>query len=778
MGRLLRRFRPPGGWALLLFLLTAILSPVATLAEMDWDLNLAVLTSLALGAVFLGLGLARSRLKPWKGIAMGFASGLLAVAALLGRILPPLNLLWSEISHSIAWYRSLQAGIPRWPLPGFSTLLALGQRVREFSLRIDWWRQTFATGGAAQDPLILNIILALLIWASAFFAAWQIYRRRAALVGLLPSGLLVATLAFFSDPIAVFYLLLYLLSTLCLVAACHLWSDTERWERAGTDYPGGLGLELTLALSPWLLAIMLLAALFPVIRPRQISDAFWRLADEPWSRLVTFSERVVGPLEGSSPRGGGSGMAGAMPNAHLLGAVPELLESPVFYVKTNDQPPAILDQGESAGTGPRRYWRAATYDLYTSKGWETSPLEGRSLPPGSRLSPTGDRVVTDNQVDTDYLVQSFVLMATETNLLYAANTPLQIDQATETWWRTGDDLAWLTSDARQYTVVSHTPQPTMTDLRTARARLPGALSERYLALPEALPQRVRDLTDQIIAGANTDWERAYRLESFLRTYPYTLDVPEPPKNRDVVDYFLFELQEGYCDYYATAMAVMARAAGLPARLASGYAQGTYSPDDRQWIVTGKDAHSWVEIFFEGIGWVEFEPTAGQPSLVRPGSERLAIVPAPPLPARSARPPMLFGAVLLAAGMLTLLALITFLWFGSRRSEPSSPRTLIHDRYARLTRWGTRLGAPLHDGQTPQEFGRALASALQARGHKARWVRLQRSAEQASPEVRALTEAFTRAQYSAESIPERQGWQIHDLWLRLRRRLRLLWLSRR
>ena len=79
----------------------------------------------------------------------------------------------------------------------------------------------------------------------------------------------------------------------------------------------------------------------------------------------------------------------------------------------------------------------------------------------------------------------------------------------------------------------------------------------------------------------------------------------------MADYFLFDLKTGYCDYYATSMIVMARAVGLPARLVIGYANGDYDPVKAEYVIREADAHSWVEVYFAGAGWVEFEPTASE-----------------------------------------------------------------------------------------------------------------------------------------------------------------------
>ena len=80
---------------------------------------------------------------------------------------------------------------------------------------------------------------------------------------------------------------------------------------------------------------------------------------------------------------------------------------------------------------------------------------------------------------------------------------------------------------------------------------------------------------------------------------------------------MFDLKQGYCDYYATAMAMMLRSVGVPARAVSGYAEGIYDPEAGLYFVTERDAHTWVEVFFPEYGWIEFEPTAGESPLDRP-----------------------------------------------------------------------------------------------------------------------------------------------------------------
>jgi transglutaminase-like putative cysteine protease len=419
----------------------------------------------------------------------------------------------------------------------------------------------------------------------------------------------------------------------------------------------------------------------------------------------------------------------------------------------------------------RRYWRSQTFDLYTGLGWTQSALQSQAVPAGQALESTPP--------PGQDLFQQFERVKPDGPWIYAANAPYRVNQPVQAWWRASGDLARLTGDANLYTVLSRPPAPSPTALRSASplaASLPAEVAERYLALPDTVPERVSDLAHAITHGAPTGYDQARALEQYLRNYPYNLDLPPPPADRDVVDYFLFEGQEGYCDYYASAMVVLARAVGLPARLATGYVQGTYDYDGRRWAVTEKDAHSWVEVYFQGIGWVEFEPTAVQPLPPRPGEEALALLQVPPLPARPARgwPQVPWGLVGLACVLGLLLAYVVWLWRPHPAPAAADP---IRERQARLLRWGARLGTPLRDGQTAHEYCRSLAEVVQTLGLDSRLRPVQRAGTLAPAEIERLGQAFVRAQYSRERVSAHEAEQIHHLWLSLRRHLCWLALAR-
>ena len=126
-------------------------------------------------------------------------------------------------------------------------------------------------------------------------------------------------------------------------------------------------------------------------------------------------------------------------------------------------------------------------------------------------------------------------------------------------------------------------------------------AQRYLQLPDTVPQRVKDLAARLTQGATSPYDKALRLQEYLRvTYPYKLDVPAPPPDRDVADYFLFDAPGGFCSYYATAMAVMLRSQGVPARVVAGFATGEYDGLLRKYRVPAKAAHAWVEVYFPDL----------------------------------------------------------------------------------------------------------------------------------------------------------------------------------
>jgi hypothetical protein len=161
-----------------------------------------------------------------------------------------------------------------------------------------------------------------------------------------------------------------------------------------------------------------------------------------------------------------------------------------------------------------------------------------------------------------------------------------------------------------YSVVSAVPAAPPRTLAAASGPDPDRLTERYTQVPASTPDRVRERAAAITDPAGNRYEATRRIEQWLESNKeYSLDVERPAG--DVADSFIFEMEAGYCTYYATSMAVMLRTQGVPARVTVGYTTGQQVADDR-YVVRGYDSHAWVEVYFPETGWVRFDPTPAGP----------------------------------------------------------------------------------------------------------------------------------------------------------------------
>ena len=239
-------------------------------------------------------------------------------------------------------------------------------------------------------------------------------------------------------------------------------------------------------------------------------------------------------------------------------------------------------------------------------------------------------------------------------------------------------------------------------------------------------------------------------------------MPEPPDDViDIADYFLFELQRGYCDYYATAFIVLARAVGIPARFATGYAVGYWNPNEAAFIVTESEAHSWPEVYFPDYGWIPFEPTAGRPELARVGPNLPAggsglVAPTVPAATETERTAfqwnwqMLFWLLPLGALLWGLWRLLAY--YHQQREEP----------WNALLRWGQRVGRPLQTGETVLEYGNGLAEHILARQ-----TQTQDVGRLVAREVTALSGEVNALRYGTATGRSRAESALRARWHRLR-----------
>ncbi|MBN1259460.1 MAG: transglutaminase domain-containing protein, partial [Anaerolineae bacterium] len=460
---------------------------------------------------------------------------------------------------------------------------------------------------------------------------------------------------------------------------------------------------------------------------------------------------------------------GGLPRRHLLGTGPELSRRVVMLIRTNEYAPMPqLPPGEEA---PRYYWRGATYDNYTGRGWNTTSYSTVEYEPGGRSH------VSELPFHRSIRQEVEVIGATG-NLAHVAGQLVATDRAYKVAWRSSGDAFAATLVAKTYRADSLVAMATEDQLREARINYPPWILDRYMDLPETVPERVLALARDLTATAPTAYDRAVAIETYLReNFPYTLDVEPPPIHRDVADFFLFTTQEGYCDYYATAMVVLARAAGLPARLTVGYATGTYDPLEAAYIVTEADAHAWVEIYFPGYGWITFEPTGGRPPLDRssdeeplmwPDQPRESLRPAPVVRGPLARYWYLFIVGVAAAVLLLYLLGMQFDLLLLRLRPPA---VVVTQLYHRLRRQAMKMGARLAPGDTPHEFSMILSQRIEVvsrRRLRENWV-----LPAAIEEAQRICETYVGVWYreDAPGSKERNA-RLRD-WRRLRWRLLLV-----
>ncbi len=247
-------------------------------------------------------------------------------------------------------------------------------------------------------------------------------------------------------------------------------------------------------------------------------------------------------------------------------------------------------------------WHAGAYDTYTGDGWVRS---GEEEPVDGPLSgPPGDVVEIESTVvpETEMRALPAPWQAVEAGGPVADS--MQVDDRGTL--RPGTPLIPGDAVPVESRVVDADPD----ELREASEEYDDGIEDRYTQLPESTPERVGDRTAEILedADAETHYDAAVAIESYLiEEYDYSLTVERP--DGDVADAFLFEMDAGYCTYFATTMVAMLRSQGIPAQFVTGYSSGEQVDDD-EWVVRGQDAHAWVQVYFPEHGWVEFDPTPG------------------------------------------------------------------------------------------------------------------------------------------------------------------------
>ncbi|HEX6547860.1 MAG TPA: transglutaminaseTgpA domain-containing protein [Candidatus Dormibacteraeota bacterium] len=399
-------------------------------------------------------------------------------------------------------------------------------------------------------------------------------------------------------------------------------------------------------------------------------------------------------------------------------------------------------------TGAPAYWRGLVFDRYQGGAWTASLVDDQLYPPyvsEHRLPPPlGPQLGT--------FVQVFRPARTLPGVIYAAAPVRSI------YFPAGEILrdpygGWRAPGAiaagQTYSVVSSLPDYTPASLERSEG-LDDLTAIDHDAT--ALSSAARGLARQAVAGAGASrYEQVMALTSYLQSnYRYTLQLGHVPAGRDPVDWFLFDAREGYCEQFATAETLMLRSLGIPARLATGYATGTYDPVLNQAVVHESDAHAWVEVYFPGHGWVPVDPSPGYSPLAATrfpdrlaASEIAHLIPHLTLGSFGIVTSLGALAILPAAGLLAALALLAAAWAvrGRRPWRRAGEADLFRLYRLAQRRAGTRRGPP----ETPREYAARVPDSLR-------------------PLVAEVTDAVERGAYAGR-------WPSRDEVSRLRAKLR-------
>jgi transglutaminase-like putative cysteine protease len=282
----------------------------------------------------------------------------------------------------------------------------------------------------------------------------------------------------------------------------------------------------------------------------------------------------------------------------------------------------IQIDGDSHGAFDLK-WRGVALSLFDGTTW-SNPYEHRMV----ARSPSGRFLLSsENGARAGHRIQYRVLMEPiANNVFFLAPEALNLGG---NYRLVSRDEAGAVFDSDfdrpvgTYDAESSVAQPGATELRAAGQDYPPAVLLNYLQLPR-LDSRVAPLAAQITVAERNNYDKAVALERYLRThFGYTLQLGRSA-HRDPLAYFLFERKQGHCEYFASAMAVMLRTLKIPSRVVNGFRTGEFNDVTSQYLVRASNAHSWVEAYFPGYGWISFDPTPAAPAEVRTGWNRWAL----------------------------------------------------------------------------------------------------------------------------------------------------------
>ena len=409
----------------------------------------------------------------------------------------------------------------------------------------------------------------------------------------------------------------YAIAATAAIAMCAILSDTFAFRAMGrleAVVPTAVMFVFTSALGTdrhreavaalWIGTALVLIA---VLRVRQVGSGSSWMGSRRWgvvaampAILVTVGLTTVAAAA-FAPRLPGAGERALIDTRNRGGTVTEVL-SPLVDIRAqivNNSDLELFTVGSNDGG---HYWRVIGLPIFNGSRWD---------PPEEDLEPMGNRageVLIPGAVTT----QNFRILALGGPLVPAAYLPTSVSDPSIFWAVDSNSLVLADSVLQpgdEIEIRSMVPRLSAELLRASS--VDGAPSTVYYELPGGFPQVARDAAASVTRDATTAFDKMIALQNWFRTeFRYNLDVQLSNSN-NAIESFL-RIKEGFCQQFAGTFAAMARALGIPSRVAVGFTEGTVGTDGR-YHVYGRNAHAWPEVWFDDVGWVAFEPTPGRGS---------------------------------------------------------------------------------------------------------------------------------------------------------------------
>jgi len=440
------------------------------------------------------------------------------------------------------------------------------------------------------------------------------------LAAIIPSATVMVIVQVYDNYFSLrsWWLATYLFLVLLLMGRRYfLWSRIQ-WRRQHIAVSEDAWLDILNGLTVIVLIVVFIAWIFPTsLSGLQAASNAWNEISNPIQNR--FSNAVVSLQSPQSPYSNGG--TDFYSDSLILGRNAAQGSQPVFGVKILSAPASMTPY----------YWRGRVYDFYSNGQWSISNASTLDFQPASQNL---NLVNAQNRVDAQF---QFTMQLPRQSLLYAPSEPVWVDQPGSISVDSiesgqNDPFAWFATppiaQGGRYQVRAEIADPTIAELEAAGTNYPAWVQDRYLEVPQNIQAMIQTLAEHVTNGQSTPYDQAEAITNYLRnTIQYSTTVPSPPLGEDPAVWVLFDYKKGFCNYYASAEILMLRSIGIPARLAVGFAEGESSNTllDRAgnantFTVLNRDAHAWPEVYFLGIGWVEFEPTVSQIPIMRPATK--------------------------------------------------------------------------------------------------------------------------------------------------------------